>query len=205
MRNLPINLFCVPYAGASATVYLPWKKFLEPYDIHVIPLELCGHGKRYNEGRYNTMAEAIKDVCDMIISQQGDSSVPYALYGHSMGCTIVYEVFHLLRNEGYTTPIHVFLSGRYPPHITKPGKKIHLLEGKELVQEIRSLGGTDESILSDPVLQNIFFPTIKEDYRILETYRYIPYSQKISCPVTVVNGTNDERVNYEEAIGWKYY
>ena len=202
---MAINLYCIPFAGASAAVYLTWKKFLEPYGIYVKPLELRGRGKRYDEKVYETMEEAVEDIYDLLIKQQSDSCEPYALYGHSMGCTIVFELIHLLECKSYTMPEHVFLSGRYPPHIVRTSKKIHLLEGEELVREIRSIGGTDDSILCDPTLQNIFLPIIKADYKILETYEYHSYEKKILCAVTVVNGMQDDRVNYDEVLMWKEY
>lgn len=202
---MSINLYCIPFAGASASMYLSWRKFLEPYDICVKPLELRGRGKRYDEKAYETMEEAVEDIYGLLIRQQGDGCEPYALYGHSMGCIIVFELIHLLERKSYTMPEHVFLSGRYPPHIVKAGKKIHLLEGEELVREILSIGGTDDSILCDSTLQNIFLPIIKADYKILETYEYRSYEKKILCAVTVVNGMQDDRVNYDEALMWKEY
>ena len=40
-----INLFCLPYAGSSASVFFKWKKYLDE-DIMLYPIELAGRGKR---------------------------------------------------------------------------------------------------------------------------------------------------------------
>lgn len=205
MRFLPIKLYCIPYAGASASVYLSWKKMLDPYGIHIVPLELRGRGKRYDEKVYTTMNEAIQDIYDLLIFQQRNSSLPYALYGHSMGCTIVFELLHYLDRAKRPMPVHAFLSGRYPPHIVKSSKQIYLLQEEEFVKEIRNMGGTADIIIDDPTLRDIFFPIIKADYKILETYRYSPYEKKIPCPVTVVNGLEDNYVSYDEALMWQSY
>lgn len=44
-----VKLFCIPYAGGSASIYLRWKKYFKE-QVEIYPIELAGRGKR-EEGR----------------------------------------------------------------------------------------------------------------------------------------------------------
>lgn len=78
-----IKLFTIPYAGGSSVVFQEWKKYFDN-EIELIPIELAGRGKRFNNPLYNTLEEAVDDVLKQIQSclVPGDD---YALFGHSMG------------------------------------------------------------------------------------------------------------------------
>ncbi len=85
-----IKLFCIPYSGASATVYSRWSKLINK-EIEVFPLELAGRGRRLNDKFYNDMDEAAEDLSNTIIDEAKD--INYALFGHSMGARLTYEVY----------------------------------------------------------------------------------------------------------------
>lgn len=48
MRPPLVSLLCLPCAGASATMYLRWRRLL-PKWIQVVPVELPGRGGRLAE------------------------------------------------------------------------------------------------------------------------------------------------------------
>ncbi|WP_367997061.1 thioesterase II family protein [Paenibacillus sp. MZ03-122A] len=150
-----MRLFCIPYAGGSASIYLGWRVPLA--DIaEVIPIELAGRGRRLKDPYYNSFDETVQEVCKTILSQVG--SEPYALFGHSMGCMIVYEVIHRLLAKGSSTPVVTFLSGRSAPHRRKERETpIHLLPDDEFRDVIMDLGGTPVTVFEHKEMYDISF------------------------------------------------
>jgi medium-chain acyl-[acyl-carrier-protein] hydrolase len=85
-----MNLFCIPYAGGSANlIFKSWQAEL-PATIRVIPMELPGHGSRMKEPRLGCVSDVVADLLPQIRAAAADS--PYAIYGHSMGTLIAYEL-----------------------------------------------------------------------------------------------------------------
>lgn len=84
-----IKLFCLPYAGGSSVIFNSWKQYIDP-SIELVPIELAGRGKRINEPLYNGVNDAVEDVFGLIKNKITDT--PYALFGHSMGGMISYEL-----------------------------------------------------------------------------------------------------------------
>ncbi|HEU4962714.1 MAG TPA: alpha/beta fold hydrolase, partial [Bacilli bacterium] len=147
------KVFCLPYAGGSASVYMKWKTSIHP-KIEWVPVELAGRGARYFQPPYETFDDCLQDVRDQIV-RQGDDT-PYALFGHSMGASIAFEVTRKLLAEFDTAPAHLFLSGRRSPQSARPTKPLHLLPEAELIEALRQLGGTEEEMFADRNLLETF-------------------------------------------------
>lgn len=111
-----IKLFCIPYAGGSATNYLRWKRYSDSA-IEIVPIELKGRGGRSTTAFYENFQEVVDDVYNSIKFELGKSD--YALFGHSFGSMIVYEVIKKIRQAKDQDPVHVFFSGCGPPYIRK--------------------------------------------------------------------------------------
>jgi surfactin synthase thioesterase subunit len=194
-----INLLCLPYAGGSSVVYKKWGRYFDE-SINIIPVELAGRGKRLSENFYKDMESAIDDIYK--ISAPFIEEGEYALYGHSMGSTIAFELCQRIISENKRQPVHLFVSGRYPPDVSKKSKCLSKLPDKEFMDEILRLGGTSKEVFDNKELCSLFVPIIKADYRIIEEYKYINRNQKFNCGITVFNGRSDEDVTYEDALEW---
>src|SRR4051812_533170 len=110
-----MKIFCLPYAGGSAVIYKEWIPFF-PADLKMTGIEYAGHGNRSNQPLYKDVEEAITDVYNIILKQISDG-LPYAIFGHSMGAMLAFEVVKKLRTNNQQLPVHIFFSGRGAPHI----------------------------------------------------------------------------------------
>lgn len=192
-------LFCLPYAGGSATMYNKWKPYLDK-QIELMPVELAGRGRRINEPFYTDMTEAIEDIflkIRMLVEQN-----PFAFFGHSMGSVFVYELVKKIRNACGKEPAHIFVSGRYPPHIKKSSKILHLMPDEDFKDEILNFGGTIKEVFEDKKLAEIFIPIIKADYTLIENYGYIEENLKFKSRITGFRGNKDELVTEDELYEW---
>jgi len=165
-----VNLFCIPYGGGSASaIYGKWIKKLYPM-IKVIPLELAGHGRRMSEPFDHDIKSIVNDLMRTIRPQLEQH--PYALYAHSMGTAIAYELAVAARNAGLPQPAVLFMSGRQPPHYVYPKEDMHLMPDDVFIQNIISLGGTPPQLLESEALLKLYMSILRSDYRIIEQYRF---------------------------------
>jgi len=203
-NNRSINgmkLFCLPYAGGSATVFMKWKRELDAR-IELIPVELSGRGRRFKEPFYASLHDGVKDISPHIMDRIGESD--YSLFGHSMGTLYICELMKQIQQNGWRKPRHLFLSGMYPPHI-RDKKKIHHLPDDEFLQEIIKLGGTPKEISENKELMEIFTPVLRSDYKNVEDYLTIAGGEKWDTDITVLTGDDDEIVSMDEINQWKDY
>ncbi len=206
MTGEKIRIYCLPYAGGSSAAFAEWHKFF-PDNISVINPELAGRGVRSREHFYNSIKEAAEDIYNKILFENYDGS-RFALFGHSMGCFIVYELYKKIsRNPVLKNKlVHIFMSGNYAPHLN--GDPEHFTEYYKLdvdnfKDQIMGMQGTNPEIFENPVLKNYFVPIIRSDYYITETYRTNDVVS-FSCGCSVLNGLEDE-LTYSDLCSWKDY
>nr|WSW62334.1 alpha/beta fold hydrolase [Streptomyces sp. NBC_00998] len=194
--NSEVRLVCLPHAGGSASFYFPVSKELAPA-VEVLAVQYPGRQDR----RHEPNIPSIPDLADQIFAAVRHlDDLPMALFGHSMGAVLAYELALRMQDAGLPSPVRFFASGRRAPSRYRDDV-VHLGSDAEMVAELRKLSGTDSAMLADPELLEMIMPAIRSDYRAVETYRYEP-GRMLDCPVTVLTGDNDPRVSIDEAASW---
>lgn len=194
-----MRLFCLPYAGGSEAIYYNWEKYLDS-SIKLNTIELKGRGRRFNEIFYETLDEAVEDILRNIKDKIKDEE--YAIYGHSMGSILAYELYYKICNENVKMPKHIFFSGYKAPSIPRKEKQIYLLPDEEFIKEVIELGGTPQEIVDNEELLQFFTPILRNDFKILEKYIYQEKKDKIQCDISILNGKEDD-IALEELLAWK--
>lgn len=191
-----IRLICFPHAGGMASFYKAW-----PGDfgerIEVQSLQYPGHEDRLGEQPICQMSQ-LADLASEAVAQVMDR--PVALFGHSLGAVVAYEVARRLARIEPSQLACLFVSGRQAPGFHRHQAK-HLADDKTLWAELRRLGGTDSFILDHPGWRSILLPILRSDYRLDETYAHHPVP-RLSCPVVAFIGDRDPEADISEVIGW---
>ncbi|MET9354001.1 alpha/beta fold hydrolase [Streptomyces sp. NPDC006617] len=192
------RLICLPHAGGSASYYFPFSAALQPV-VQVLAVQYPGRQDRRNDPLATTVADYAEAVFAAL------AGVPdlgrFAMFGHSMGAVIGFEVTRLLERRLGVSPVRLFASGRRAPSRVR-AESAHTLDDNGLVRELAALDGTDSRLLDDPEMRALLLPMIRNDYRAVELYRCEP-DARASCPVTVLTGDADPRTSAEEAQDWK--
>ena len=196
-----LKLFCLPFAGGTASTYISWKKYMEG-SIELKPIELSGRGKRFGESLCNNISEVVDDVFDQI--HQDLNSQRYAFFGHSMGALIIYELMNKIKQKGCNDPEHIFFSGRFPPHI-KDYSQLHILDDSEFISEVYKLGGIPEELMKYDELLQLIIPVLKADYKVVETYKHIEKKTNWNFDISVFYGSEDSEIEIKHAFEWKKY
>lgn len=195
-----IQLICLPFAGGGSNSFRNWVSLL-PASVELIAVEIPGRGQRMLEPLRHRMQELIPDMANAV---QQAIRLPFALFGHSMGTLLGYELTHHLHREFEQLPEHLFFSGRGAPHL--PGKEapIHQLPDDEFFEQIKNYNGTPREVLEHEELMELMLPVLRADFEVCETYRFREYPP-LPVPLTVFGGLQDVGAPRDYLQAWKAY
>lgn len=199
IRVLPapaIRLVCLPHAGGAATFFQPWGALLPP-GVELYAVRYPGRQDRLDERCFETMdglADAVTAALEPLLDR------PLALFGHSMGASVAYEVAVRLEARHGFVPARLLVSGRQAPHLAETED----YEGRtddELVAEIRAFGNIDEGVLDLPAVRELILPALRADFRLLGAYRPQQPS-KIEAGIVGYVGLSDPGCPIGAARAW---
>ncbi|MFI1828278.1 thioesterase II family protein [Streptomyces sp. NPDC020412] len=191
-----LRLVCLPHAGGSASFYLP-VAHAAPGPVDVLAIQYPGRQDRRKEPSVPTIAE-LADEVTRVLEPWLDQ--PLALFGHSMGATLAFEVARRLEDRHGVVLAALFASGRRAPSRHRD-ENVHRQGDDGVIAELKRLSGTDSQVLGDEDLLRMVLPAIRADYRAVETYVYEP-GGKLRCPVIGLVGDDDPKVTVDEARSW---
>ncbi|MFG2353520.1 thioesterase II family protein [Streptomyces sp. NPDC048521] len=193
-----LRLVCFPHAGGSASFYFPYAKLLRP-EIEVLAVQYPGRQDRRGEPCLDRIATLADRAAEVLRVRRPDERL--AFFGHSMGAAVAFETARRLERGPGPRVLRLFASGRRAPSVFRP-EFVHRKDDDGLVAELQALSGTDPALLADPEVRALVLPTIRSDYRAIESYRCEP-GASVACPVTVLIGDADPRVSVADARAWE--
>ena len=193
-----LRLFCVPYAGGSASAYRAWGDGL-PAGIEVCAVQLPGRETRYSEPLLTdarTAAAALVEAMTPLLDR------PFAFFGHSLGALLAWETVLALGRQRDLAPVSLLVSGHRAPHLPRELRPIHGLPDGSFIDELRRLNGTPSEVFDDPELLALVLPQLRADFRMAETYEPAP-APPLSCPVVALGGSDDDRTPRRALQAWR--
>lgn len=197
-----VKLICIPYAGGMSYTYLVWKKYL-PEDIELIPIELPGRGRRYNEQLIVDMNDMVHDIFKQIKDIINENE--YVLFGHSMGSTITYELIKIIRKNQCREPLHIFYSGRLAPHLNNYYKKISDHPDDSFFEAVYKMGGTPKEVYDIKELRSMYLPVLKADFCLLENYCSGNEIEPSASNISIFYGEQDNNTKTLTIKEWRDY
>lgn len=164
----PLSLLCLPCAGASATMYLRWRRLL-PRWVEVVPMELPGRGSRLGEDFVEDFDSLVSLLCT-----EHDAALRgnFALFGHSMGALLAWGIAQRLRAAGRPLPRALLVSGSAAPSQRDPDRFVDMNDDEALIGDLRKQGGTPEELFESPELLRMTLDTLAADYRVCQSFAH---------------------------------
>jgi surfactin synthase thioesterase subunit len=199
-------LICLPFAGAGASFFRDWGEHATVLDI--APVQLPGREKRFTEPPYTDATQAadglLDDVLELISASNGNGNEqrprPVALFGHSLGAVLAYELTRRLVLADGITVTRLVVSGCPGPANQRSGHATGLADD-QFLQRVREFAGYDHPAFADAEMRELLLPTLRADVQMHESYAPAD-DTTISVPITAVVGAEDPLVSTADAAEW---
>nr|WP_275884443.1 alpha/beta fold hydrolase [Streptomyces sp. FXJ1.172]WEP00989.1 alpha/beta fold hydrolase [Streptomyces sp. FXJ1.172] len=191
-------LACLPFAGSGAGFFRGWEK-LGVSEVTVLPVQLPGREERFLDDPFTEVADAVAELTPKILADAGGRA-PLALFGHSLGAVLAYEIARELERIGHPGLCHLFVSGSPGPHNGRAERATGLPD-KEFLAGVQRFAGYRHAAFDDPELAEVLLPVLRADVQMHENYRATG-TEPLSVPITALRGEQDELVSREQAEQW---
>lgn len=196
LPQAPVQLFCLPYAGAGGSAYRGWAAaFGADLEVHAVALP----GR---ESRIDDSPELDPDEIAQAIAGRADR--PYAIYGHSLGGRLGFQVVRSLRRSGSVLPQRFYAAACRPPDLRITDGLYDLIADvpdAELVEKLTVGGAIPAEVLDYPDLVQMLLPAFRSDFRWLDNLEYVD-EPPLPVPVVAFASVDDPLVSPQQMGGW---
>jgi surfactin synthase thioesterase subunit len=203
--NGPI-LFVFPPAGAGPNVFRPWLPLLPP-QIELVAVKAPGREDRISQPPLVTAEPLAQPIAEAIA---GFATRPFAMFGHSMGGLLAREVAARLLAARPSGPVHgpplrlLVVAGARAPH--RPIRDFSQASDAELLQLLADMGGTPQTVLSDPDIYAHYLPCLRADFSVAQSCRQpVTPSGTIDVPILALAGSADQTAPPAECAHWSIW
>jgi medium-chain acyl-[acyl-carrier-protein] hydrolase len=191
-----IRLICLPYAGGSASAFREWRL---PDDLRteVWAVQLPGRENRISEPlvrRLDPLLDGLAEGLRPLLDR------PFALFGHSLGALVAFELARLLRRAGRRLPAHLILSAHRAPELPPRREPMSTLPDEDFVARLEEMNGPAPELLHDPAFA-LLAPMIRADFELAESYTYRA-DEPLDASVTCLAAADDPDVGVAEVAAW---
>jgi medium-chain acyl-[acyl-carrier-protein] hydrolase len=181
-----ITLCCFACAGAGPAEFHSWSRQLPP-SVQLLAVRLPGRDTRIREAPFSRLEPLVEAVGEEI---RHEMDCDLALFGHSMGAVIAFELARWLRSRALAIPVRLFVAARVAPHVAAGPSRLHELPDDRFIEQIEAYNGSAASVLGSRTLMATLLPTLRADFALVETYRY-ETRPPLACPITAFAGRDD--------------
>ena len=195
-----LRLLCIPHAGGGASFFRGWAD-LFPDSVEVCPVQLPGREQRIREAPFDQLEPLVEALTEAVLRR---AELPFAVFGHSNGALVGFELARRLRRMGERGPVHLVASGRRAPHAPPRLPLTHALPDEEFLRELEMLGGIPDQLRGHPELLELVLPVLRADITVHETYEYGD-EPPLEIPITGYAGADDQRAPPDTVAEWAFH
>ncbi|KAL0028511.1 hypothetical protein WJX77_011089 [Trebouxia sp. C0004] len=189
-------------AGTGAWIFQSWWKSL-PAFVEVMPIELPGRGLRMKEARHTCVRSLVHSMLLALSPLLQD--LPYAVFGHSLGAWIAFEMAQEARRLELPEPALLIVSANRAPHLAASHHDVdptilHTLTYTDFWTAFEHRYGTIPDLMDHTVKQMVW-PMLQADFKLLETHQDTT-SSTLTCPLIAVGALQDNRYTADQVAAW---
>ena len=202
-----LRVFALPFVGGGASVFTPWPNHL-PDTVEVMGIQYPGHEDRIDEVPIDSMPAFVAELADAMLPYLDRS---FAIYGHSMGGLLAYELAKYLEQHYAEVPMKVIVAG-WPaaPLVEGYVRNLkHLRDGYDMdresdarVLEVLRDNGLFTAPIDDDASVTPLMPSIRADLKMLAGYRF-ENGVALRAPITVLRGAEDPLFEVDQLRAWE--
>ncbi|WP_083294661.1 thioesterase II family protein [Burkholderia plantarii] len=194
-----LRLICFAYAGGSADLFRDWVDLLDP-DVELVAVRLPGRGMRLRDPLYDAWPALVEDCAFALAPYLAE---PHALFGHSFGGRLAYEIAQQVRpaiEPG--TCRRLFIGGCRSPDHPQARPYLHDLPEPAYRVAVRAMGGTPAEVFDDERLMKLVLPTLRADMRLAELWGNW-HATPLEVPLHIYYGHADPTDGAASVAGWR--
>jgi surfactin synthase thioesterase subunit len=195
-RSNRLQLLCIPHAGAGASRFRSWVAELD-HVAEVWPLLLPGREGRWSECPLRAIATVVDAIADAMAPL---FDRPVALFGHSMGGLIAFELARELERRRRVVTC-LIVSAVRAPHVPDPDPIADDSSDERVLKKVRGLGGIPGEVLDHPELLGLLLPTLRADLAMCADYS-AGLDRRVACPIVALGGIDDPNVPRAHLRAW---
>jgi surfactin synthase thioesterase subunit len=196
-RRLPpeMTVALIHHAGGSAAAFLPFVRHL-PRRWRLLGLELPARYPSVRQPACRTVDEA---VGQMLGALWNEVPGPFAVFGHSMGALLAYELARALERRG-RPPVWLGVSASAAPHLAT-GDLRHRWPYGQLVQFMHRRGTGPDDLWQEPHILERMEHCLRNDLTIVDTYKHRA-GPPLGTALSVYSGSADPVVSDADLKPW---
>jgi len=192
------RLICLPPAGAGIATFASWREFAPPW-LELCLAQLPGREVRIAEPPAPDVDALVDGLAAAVGELTASDALPYAVFGHSMGGLLAYELAGRLEAGRGRAPAHVFVSASAVPG---PGADELVASGLADPEAfLRRLGGTMAEVWEYPDLVELVTAALRADLTLLRDHRLGAHA--IAAPLALLYGNDDPVAGPADVSWWR--
>jgi surfactin synthase thioesterase subunit len=191
-------VICLPFAGAGASFFRAWQP-LAPESLGLVAVQLGGREERFIDEPRSEVDSAVEDILPTVLEQIGGAG-RVALFGHSLGAVLAFELARRLERIGGIPLARLFVSGSPGPWSRRESRATGLPDDTFL-EQVQRFSGYTHPAFEHPEMRMMLLPVLRADVAMHENYR--PSTDRpLPIPVTTLRGKDDELVDAARIAEW---
>jgi surfactin synthase thioesterase subunit len=202
-----LRVFALPFVGGGASVFKPWPTDL-PDTVEVMGIQYPGREDRIHEVPIDSMPAFVAELADAMLPYLDRS---FAVYGHSMGGLLAYELTKYLEQQYAEVPMKLIVAGWPSPALVEGYVRNlkHIRNGFDIDREsdARVLEVLrDNRLFTAPIDNDApvkpLMPSVRADLKMLGDYRF-ENGVALRAPITVLHGAEDPLFEVDQLQAWE--
>jgi surfactin synthase thioesterase subunit len=195
-----LALACLPFAGGGAGFYRAWARDLPAGCPDIVPIQLPGREELFVEPPFTDAVEAARALAPTVATAVADHDA-YAVFGHSLGAVLAFEVARELSRSGGRAPGTLFVSGSPGPWSGRQDRATGLPD-QDFLAQVEQFAGYRHEALDDPDFRELLLPLLRADVEMHENYKPAT-DEPIPVPIVSLRGAADALVEADQAREWR--
>ena len=139
-----MRVFCFLWTGGCASFFGQLQRLFAGSTIELVPVNLPGRDKDAATEPTTSWVEVVAKLSDALCDGWVQS-MPYAVFGHSLGAWTAFETIRNLHDRNVPLPLHLFASAKFAPQLNAD-ERAHALgqfRERDVLGNTTDLGSVD--------------------------------------------------------------